>query len=63
MYTFAIKTINAKTEDELEDAARDLSEAIMLVGVNTIFAILLKAKPADTFKRPFRGASMPQYSN
>ncbi|EPJ5853348.1 hypothetical protein PGN83_19225 [Klebsiella aerogenes] len=63
LYTFAIKTINAKTEDELEDAARDLSEAIMLVGVNTIFVILLKAKPADTFKRPFRGASMPQYSN
>lgn len=63
LYTFAIKTINAKTEDELEDAARDLSEAIMLVGVNTIFVILIKAKPADTFKRPFRGASMPQYSN
>ncbi|GGD26631.1 hypothetical protein ACP26F_02750 [Franconibacter pulveris 1160] len=62
LYSFAIKTNEAHTEAELDIAASELAEAITLIGVNTFLALLLKKKPNDTFKKPFRGVSMPTYS-
>lgn len=62
LYNFAIKTNNAQNESELDAAACDLAEAITLIGINTVLALLLKKKPGDTFKKPYRGVVMPTYS-
>ncbi|MDK1235004.1 hypothetical protein [Cronobacter turicensis] len=61
LYDFALKTNNAHNEAELDEAAQDLADAITLIGVNTVLAILLKKKPADTFKTSHRGTIMPRY--
>lgn len=62
LYDFAIKTNNACNETDLDLAAQDLADAITLIGVNTVLAILLKKKPSDTFKTPHKGIIMPRYS-
>ncbi len=62
LYDFAIKTNNACNEADLDIAAKDLADAITLIGVNTVLAILFKKRPTDTFKTPYRGVAMPKYS-
>lgn len=63
LYDFAIKTYEAKTDRELDEAADDLAQAIALLGVNTVMAILLKKNPKDTFRTSYRNVQMPTYSN
>lgn len=63
LYDFAIKTNNAHNQADLNVAAENLADAITLIGVNAVLAVLLKKKPGDTFKIPFKGKSMPRYSN
>jgi enhancing lycopene biosynthesis protein 2 len=50
LYDFAIKTNNARTEADLDAAAKDLAEAITLIGVNAALILLFRKKPGDTFK-------------
>jgi len=45
LYDFAVKTNSANNEADLDAAANDLAEAITLVGVNAVLAVLLKQKP------------------
>ncbi|WP_312042533.1 hypothetical protein [Erwinia sp.] len=63
LYDFATKTNAARHDRDLDAAAKDLADAITLLGVNTVLVLLLKKKPGDTFKAPFRGVKMPRYSN
>lgn len=63
LFDFATKTNAARSEGDLDVAAKDLADAITLLGVNTVLALLLKKKPGDTFKTPFRGVKMPRYSS
>ena len=63
LYDFAIKTHSARTEADLDAAAHDLADAITLLGVDTVLALLLRKKPGDTFKTPFKGRAMPRYSS
>lgn len=62
LYDFAVKTNNAKVESDLDTAAQDLADAITLIGVNTVLALLLRKKPGDTFKTTKGGVRVPRYS-
>ncbi|EFT6398330.1 hypothetical protein H2379_004305, partial [Salmonella enterica] len=42
LYDFADKTYNATTEADLDEAAHNLADAITLIGVNAVLALLLK---------------------
>ncbi len=42
---FAIKTYNATTEEELNEAAKYLAEAIAMLGVQIVMALLLESAP------------------
>ncbi len=41
LYTFADKTINARSEDDLDAAAKAFSQAVVLAGITAVMAILL----------------------
>lgn len=62
LYDFAVKTNNAQTESDLDQAASDLAEAITLIGVNTVFALLLRKKPDDVFNTHYKAAKIPRFS-
>nr|WP_315079353.1 hypothetical protein [uncultured Kosakonia sp.] len=59
LYDFAFKTYSAQSESDLDEAAKDLAEAITLIGINTVFALLLRKKPDDIFKNHYRGYKVP----
>ena len=42
LYDFAIKTNNARNEADLDVAAENLADAITLIGVDAVLAVLLK---------------------
>lgn len=50
LVVFAIKTIGATTEDDLDEAAKNLSEAISLIGVQVVMQLLLVKAP-KVFRR------------
>lgn len=62
LYDFAVKTNSARAEVDLDAAAKDLAEAITLIGINTILILLFRKKPGDIFKRPYKGIVIPRYS-
>ena len=62
LYEFADKTYNATTEADLDDAAHALADAITLIGVNAVLAILLKNKPKDTFRSSYSGKELPKFT-
>lgn len=62
LYDFAIKTHSAQSELDLDEAANDLAEAITLIGINTVFALLLRKKPDDIFNVHFKSAKVPRYT-
>lgn len=45
LVNFAVKTVNGKTSEELDEAAKDLSAAVALIGVQVVMALLLKKAP------------------
>jgi hypothetical protein len=47
LYTFADKTVNAKTDADLTTAAHAFSRAVVLAGVTTILALLLRKGVKD----------------
>jgi len=59
---FATKTYNAHDEADLDDAASDLAQAITLIGINTVMALMLKKGPRDTFRTTYRNSNVPRYS-
>lgn len=62
LYEFGSLTYNARTEGDLDKAAASLSEAISLIGVNAVMAILLRKNPRDAFSTSYRNTRMPKYS-
>ncbi|KOC87362.1 hypothetical protein [Winslowiella iniecta] len=60
---FATKTYNAHDEADLDDAASDLAQAITLIGINTVMALMLKKGPRDTFGTQLNKHKMPAYSS
>lgn len=62
LYEFGSFTLNARTEGDLDKAAASLSDAISLIGVNAVMAILLRKNPRDTFSKSFNNIRMPKYS-
>jgi hypothetical protein len=54
LYDVARRTANAHVEADYDVAARDLAAAISLLGVQAVLALLLRRKPKDTFRIPYR---------
>lgn len=50
LYKFADKSLNAETEEDLDEAGFHFSKAVTILGVETVSAILFKAKPKGTLK-------------
>ena len=57
LVSFAIKTERAKNEADLNAAARDLADAVTLLGISAISVLLLRGGPRGAFKTHFK----PQY--
>jgi hypothetical protein len=51
---FAVTTYHASTTADLDRAARDLADAINILGIDVVLGLLLKGKPNDTFKQPWK---------
>ena len=56
---FGIGTVRAKTEVDLDRAARDLAAAIAILGIDTVLALLFKGRPHDTFVESYKGPLPP----
>ncbi len=54
LIAFAIAIHHARSEADLDTAARDLAAAIGIIGVNGIFMLLLKARPTGTFRTVYK---------
>lgn len=52
LISFAIGTINAKKEEDLDEAAKHLSEAVAMLGVQVVMALLLKKAPKVLKENP-----------
>jgi len=58
-FQFASGVQTAKTDDELEAAAKHFANAVVLGGVTVLSAILFKSKPQGTFREPFYDGPAP----
>jgi len=47
LYTFANKTVNARTDADLDTAARAFSKAVVLAGITTVMALLMRKSVKD----------------
>lgn len=64
LFDFAITTYNASSQADLDRAARDLSDAINILGIDVVLGLLFKGRPSDTFKQPWRPhVKLPGYSD
>jgi hypothetical protein len=52
LVNFADKTINAKTEADLDLAAQNLAKAIALIGIQTVLTLLLRKAPKTLRENP-----------
>ena len=52
LINFSTKAVNATTEEDLNQAAKHFSEAVALIGIQVIMALIFKARP-KTFNKPF----------
>ncbi len=59
MIRFALTTHNARTDVDLDRAARDLADAVSILGVDVALGLLFKGRPKGTFKTLH--GSMPSY--
>ncbi len=58
LYSFATKTLNGKTDADLNQAAQHLANAISLIGVQVILALFLKsASKVKVFRNTYEGAT------
>jgi len=51
LYSFTTKAIDAKNENDLEEAGRHFARAVMLLGISTIMAMLMKKPTQDVLVR------------
>jgi len=56
VYTFADRTINARSEDDLEKASQAFSHAVVLAGITVIMALLLRSSVKEI--QATRGANV-----
>ena len=54
LYAFATGSINAKTDGELDRAARHFAKAIVTGGIDVITAILLHQSASNVIGREYR---------
>lgn len=59
LYNFASSAVNAKRDEDLDRAAKHFSEAVALIGIQAVMAILLKKAP-KTFRKSHNNA--PPYT-
>ncbi|BCH58787.1 hypothetical protein RvVAR0630_14110 [Agrobacterium vitis] len=62
MLAFAVGTNSARNDADLDKAAKDLADAVTILGVDVVLGLLLKGKPKGTFKTTFlEGSKVPSY--
>lgn len=59
LLSFGLGTYNARTDADLERAAKDLVEAVSILGVEVALGLLFKGKPRGTFANSYKGALPP----
>jgi hypothetical protein len=57
LYRFAYYTYNAKSDADLDQAAEFLVEAVVLIGIEAVLAVLLYLVPKQPFRNPQLGRS------
>lgn len=61
LVAFALKTSDARTEHDLDEAARHLAIAVSIMGIDFTIALLLHRKPKGIFSNS-HGGEMPKFS-
>lgn len=56
LLSFALATQAARTEVDLDRAARDLADAVAILGVDVALGLLFKGRPKGTFAHSYKGA-------
>jgi hypothetical protein len=51
---FAVTTHQARTDADLDRAARALADAVTVLSIDVVLSLLLKGKPKGTFKTPYQ---------
>jgi len=59
LLSFGLGTYNARTEADLERAAKDLAEAVGILGIDVALGLLFKGRPKGTFGNSYEGALPP----
>lgn len=59
LLSFALGTHAARTEADLDRAARDLADAVAILGVDVALGLLFKGRPKDTFAYSYKGPLPP----
>ncbi len=59
LLSFALGTHSARTEADLDRAARDLADAIAILGVDVALGLLFKGRPKNTFAHSYKGVLPP----
>ena len=59
LLSFGLGTYNARTKADLERAAKDLAEAVGILGVDVALGLLFKGRPKGTFGNSYKGALPP----
>lgn len=61
LIAFGLATKSAKTEHDLDEAARHLAAAISIIGIDFTIAMLLQRKPKGTLSNSY-GSEMPKFT-
>ena len=61
LVAFAVTTHRATSERDLDHAARDLADAITIVGVDVALAMLFRGRPKGTFRTVHKPNALPAF--
>ena len=62
LIAFAISTQSAKSVADLDRAARELADAITILGIDVVLGLLFRGEPKGTFREPFKPeVKLPTY--
>ena len=59
LLSFALTTRSARTEADLDRAARDLADAVTILGVDVALGLLFRGRPRGTFAHSYKGPLPP----